>query len=282
MESVLLTQGSWKRQREIVDALVLAYATQFWCGTWRELLAIRDADGCIEQQFGTFDQYGSIYPETQQLLELAGIGEDDPNWPNRLWALAESGELRTVDGRLVTPYWSLDSARQELLRFVTSTDSDGYGGELLVLVERSQIVGFTAYTCLRDADGRQVADKRFPVERLHIPIDSPEATQMCLGEYLKSQYGESLTLGIFLDHAVSEVYRGQRLGSRLFDERITRLLELGAEVILGRTILTSPRQYRGNYLARGLRPFAADGTDAFSLSKHYFCTEVSELTPRAS
>ena len=43
---------------------------------------------------------------------------------------------------------------------------------------------------------------------------------------------------------------------------------------------TAPRQYRGNYLARGLTPIAADGTDEFSRAKHYFVARVGELTPR--
>ncbi|MEI6511533.1 MAG: hypothetical protein WCO25_05890 [Candidatus Uhrbacteria bacterium] len=91
---------------------------------------------------------------------------------------------------------------------------------------------------------------------------------------------EFRAVGIFLDHAVSESERGNGFGSLLFDERLDRLVELGADVIFGRTMVTAPRQYAGNYLARGLRPIAADGTDEFSRQKHYFAAERADLRDR--
>ncbi len=207
-------------------------------------------------------------------------GRTHSNWPMRVWTKASRGELVTSDGRKIEPYWSLESARQELKLFVTPVDQGGYGGEILVLTENSVILGFTAYTCHPGDLGRELARKRFPSSRLYVPIKSHTPMSMSVKDLLESYEPGDVRFGIFLDHAISGSVRGRGYGSKLFDVRLARLVELGVSVIFGRTMLTAPRQYRGNYLARGLTPIASDGTDEFSRAKHYFVARVGELTPR--
>lgn len=280
-QTVLLTRDTWETETEIAAALARAYATSFWGAAWKELLAVRDPDGGVLRQYGTFDEDGNVFPETAALLRDLGLSADGPDWPLAVWERAAAGLLRVASGERVEPYWSLDRARDELRTFVSPVADGGFGGEILVLAEREEIVGFTAYACARGDEGRAVADKRFPTARLHVPIDDPSPRALSVRGLLEERCPGDVAFGIFLDHAVSEAQRGNGLGSRLFDERLGRLLELGADVIFGRTMVTAPRQYAGNYLARGLRPIAADGTDAFSRAKHYFAASRAELRPRA-
>ncbi len=278
-KTVLLISDNWDAEATLVVALVRAYATSFWGGTWKELLAVRDADGRVLRQFGTFDESGEVFPETRELLTREGISTHNRDWPMRLWELASAGLLQADTGEQIDPYWSLESAEHELRTFVTK--GTGYGGEILMLVESGEIVGFTAYACARGDDGRAVAHRRFPTQALYVPIDNLSPSRLSVRELLELQFSGDRAFGIFLDHAVSEVYRGNGLGSRLFDARLDRLLELGTDITFGRTMVTAPRQYVGNYLARGLRPIAADGTDAFSRAKHYFAADRCELHPRS-
>ena len=283
MQTTLLTSENWTVQGLLVEDLALAYAVEFWAGTWKELLAIRNEAGQVVEQFGTCDENQFTYPETQTLLMSAGespVSTNAGSWPMRVWAKASRGELITSDGRKIEPYWSLESARQELKMFVTPVDQGGYGGEILVLTDGSHILGFTAYTCHSGDLGRELARKRFHSSRLCIPIASRTPQDMSVKVLLESYEQGDVRFGIFLDHAVSESVRGNGYGSKLFDVRLERLVELGADIIFGRTMLTAPRQYRGNYLARGLTPIAADGTDEFSRAKHYFAARVDELKPR--
>lgn len=279
--STLMTHGNWNEQTVLAQALVRAYAMAFWGGTWKELLAVRDAGGQVVRQFGTFDELGNVFPETVEILARAGLSELDAGWPEALWTLADAGSLRMPDGTRIVPYWTLEGAERELLLFVSPTANGGFGGEILVIDDDGAIVGFTAYACARGDEGRAVAHKRFPVELLHVPADHPSPSRLSVLGLLEDRFPGDRSFGIFLDHAVSEAHRGNGLGSRLFDERLDRLVELGADVIFGRTMVTAPRQYAGNYLARGLTPVAGDGTDAFSRQKHYFAAEVSDLRPRA-
>lgn len=287
MQTTLLTSENWTLQGLLINDLILAYAIEFWAGTWKELLAVRDEAGNVIEQFGTWDEYHVTYPRTRELL--ASIGEAPVNitsgrthstWPKRVWTLACEGKFITPDGRKVEPYWSLETARKELKMFVTPVDQGGYGGEILVLTDGSTILGFTAYTCHLGDLGRELARKRFPSLRLYVPLSSSLSTSMSVKELLESYEPGNVRFGIFLDHAICESSRGNGYGSKLFDVRLERLVELGAEVIFGRTMLTAPRQYRGNYLARGLTPIASDGTDEFSRAKHYFVARASELAPR--
>ncbi|MBI4257130.1 hypothetical protein HY626_03700 [Candidatus Uhrbacteria bacterium] len=283
MQTTLLTSENWTVQGHLVEELALAYAIEFWAGGWKELLAIRDESGNVLEQFGTWSDGHITYQETAVLLQSAGetlANTDAGSWPKRVWTKASRGELVTSDGRKIEPYWSLESARQELKLFVTPVDQGGYGGEILVLTESSSILGFTAYTCHPGDLGRNLARKRFPSSRLYVPLKSSSPTSMSVKELLESYEQGDVRFGIFLDHAISESVRGRGYGSKLFDVRLARLVELGANVIFGRTMLTAPRQYRGNYLARGLTPIAADGTDEFSRAKHYFAARAGELTPR--
>ncbi len=277
---ILIDRKNWAAQSSLVTALARAYATSFWGAAWKELLAVRDPSGRVLQQFGTFDERGVIFPETLPLIERTGISADDSTWPLRLWEAADGGELTTEEGERVSPYWTLAAAMQELHRFVAPREHNGYGGEILVIEQARVIVGFTAYACARSGVGRVVADRRFPTKRLHVPIECDEPTNLTVGELLANRYSGDLVFGTFLDHAVSEAYRGSGLGSHLFDARLNRLVELGADVVFGRTMVTAPRQYVGNYLARGLVPIAADGTDAFSRAKHYFAAARKEIRPR--
>lgn len=274
----VLNGDTWREHEDVVHILAQAYSVDFWSQTWRELLAVRDPHGRIVQQFGTTDESGDVCQDTQTLLDQARISAQDAAWPLELWRRAGEGGLHDADGRPVTPYWSLDDSRAELSKFVAPLVEGGCAGEIMVLFsEQDEVAGFSAFTCLPGEAGRRVAHLRYPVDRLHMPVDNDEATATNLERILGDLFPGEGRFGIFLDHAISPKHRGGGLGSRLFDERLTRLLEMGAQVIFGRTQVTARPQYEGNYLKRGLRPFAGDPT---SRDKHYFCARAQELTPR--
>lgn len=261
-----------KTNQKIFNALVYAYATQFWSGAWQELLAIRDVNGDIVTQFGAFDN------STHTILLSTAISPDDPDWITKLWQIADDGDLWTDDGRQVEPYWTLLSARNELLKFITPVPSGGFEGTLLLLVNNSnQIIGFTAYTCLPGELGHTIADQRFTVTKLHIPVNANVTTHTTLKSILTARFGKEKNTGIFLDHAVSVNFQGHGFGSQLFDARLEALLKAGADVIVGRTMTNAPAQYNGNYLKRGLAPFASDVNDR---KKHIFITSSENITPR--
>ena len=277
-----LSQGDFVMNTRWVQRLVQAYAVDFWGGTWKELLAVRDQDGNVVKQFGTYNVQGTIFPETKELLDRYDISSSDPQWPNRLWKMANRGQLCVPEGGVIRPFWTLDAARKELLAFVSPVETGGYGGEILILFQPGVIVGFTAFTSLSWDVGPMVARRRFPTTRFHVPVGISWCVNSTVQELLVSRYPGKHQFGIFLDHAIVESFRGQGFGSQLFDARIDRLLELGTDVFFGRTMLTATSQYVGNYLARGLKPFAADATDAFSSGKHYFAATRSQLKSRRS
>ena len=251
------------------SALATEYATSFWAGAWKELLI--DSEG---NQYGTYGQDGEIYPETATLLSENNLTPFS-DWPVRLWQLAGEGKL-FQNGLPLRQFWSLERASEELLGFIAEGPT-GYGGEILLLKDGSgQIAGFTAYTVGREPQtGRYLAQKRFPYQELVLP-DSKPPLATTLEELLNNLYPEK-KIGIYLDFAISENKRGRGLGSQLFDLRLNRLVELGTEVIVGRTIKTSPAQYYGNYLARGMTPIAYDPTNP---DKAVFAIKVDEIKPR--
>jgi GNAT superfamily N-acetyltransferase len=100
--------------------------------------------------------------------------------------------------------------------------------------------------------------------------------EICLPDLLREVYGEN-KYGVFLDFAVAEKYRGEGIGSGLFDLRLDRLVLGGAEVIVGRTIKTSPAQYFGNYLKRGMEELAFDPSN---LDKAIFAVESTKIIKR--
>lgn len=237
--------------------LALLYATSFWAGAWQELLI--DETGA---QYGTYDQTGQIYPNTQQLMTANGVSIDNPNWPQLAWQRAGKRSIFR-DGIPVRQFWTLEQASKVLSDFTNPIDQNGYGGEVMVLKDSEQtILGFTAYAIAEPQLGRTLAQKRFPYQ--------------VLGEYLSQQCPNN-RVGIFLDFAIVESSRGQGLGSQLFDARIDRMVTLGAEVIIGRTIKTSPAQYYGNYIARGMQPIAYDPSEP---NKAIFAVRVIDLEPR--
>ena len=258
-----------REEADTINALAVEYATSFWAGAWKELLI--DPAG---NQYGTYGQTGEIYPETVTLLSennLLPFGD----WPVRLWQLAGEGKLFR-NGVPLKQFWSVERASEELLGFITESPT-GYGGEILLLKDGSgQIAGFTAYTIGQELQtGRYLAQKRFPYQKLILPNSKLPMTTT-LEELLNSLYPEK-KIGIYLDFAISENKRGRGLGGQLFDLRLNRLVELGAEVIVGRTIKTSPAQYYGNYLARGMTPIAYDPTNP---DKAIFAVKVEEIKPR--
>ncbi|MFA6160737.1 MAG: hypothetical protein WC766_01010 [Patescibacteria group bacterium] len=282
-ETVIITQKNWLNESKWIDALARAYATQFWGATWKELLAIRDSRGKVIKQFGTCDRDGDVYPETLELLDRVNVSAADSSWPEKIWKLANDGFLFTKKGQKVSPYWTIESAQKELRTYVSTQKGLGYGGEILLAVKNDAILGFTAYACGYGESGLAIAEKRFPTKRLYVPPEASTASSMTVKDLL-SKYlsANDYSIGVFLDHAVSEMARGQKLGSYLFDLRLNRLLEIGADIMFGRTMITQPPQYIGNYLARGFIPIAADGTDEFSRAKHYFVAKHDEIAQRAS
>ncbi|MFA6602303.1 MAG: GNAT family N-acetyltransferase [Candidatus Shapirobacteria bacterium] len=238
---------------KLLNQLAILYATDLWAGAWKELLI--DAQG---NQFGTRDNDGNIYPDTRQIMEENLIGFDD-DWQLILWQLASQGSL-TRTGQPLRPFWTIDSATQALQEFINSSDQSGYNGEMMVLTDtENRPIGFTAYTVTKANNGPALVQKRFPYTDLLLPDDiSNQVTNPVSLEDLIAYLYPKKRIGLYLDFAISEKRRGQGLGSQLFDKRIDRLLELGAEVIIGRTIKTSPAQYYGNYFARGMTPIAFD------------------------
>lgn len=280
MRHEFITSETQAQNEEIFRALVRAYATVFWAGTWKELLAVRSSSGEVLKQYGTYASDGSIYPETQELMQEFSVSGEDTNWPRVLWERAGKGELKTQTGEMLSQYWSLSAARKELERFIAPLAEGGYGGELLVLQQDGEVLGFTAYTCQSQQEALSVIDRRFPAQNLVIPAMNGVLVQQRVSQLIRTNAGDAQRIGVFLDHAVAELHRGRGLGSLLFDLRLQRLCETGAEAIVGRTMTTSPAQYRGNYLARGLKPIAAHGTTTFEQKKHYFLAVVTELTSR--
>lgn len=230
--------------------LATKYATDFWAGVWEELLI--DETG---KQYGTYDQNGIIYPNTASLLMENKIKPIN-TWPEELWKKAGESQIFSK-GKIVKQFWTLDSATKELNSFIENPDTEGYGGEIMLLEANDKIIGFTAYSVGTDPKiSRSLAQKRYPYQEL-INAKSKKIESISLESFLENKYPNN-KLGLFLDFAISETRRGEGFGSYLFDKRIDRLLDQGAEVIIGRTIKTSPAQYYGNYIARGMEPIAYD------------------------
>lgn len=234
--------------------LSIKYATDFWAGAWKELLV--DADG---NQYGTFDQNGQIYPETLAILKENKITPEN-GWPLKLWQLAGESKL-LINGVKLNQYWSPKKAEDELKSFLKDVETGGFSGEILLLKDlNNDIVGFTAYTVGATPEiGSNLAQKRFPYEKLIVPgLDT--AIEITLENLINKSF-PNMKVGLYLDFAISESQRGLGLGSSLFDQRIKNLIQLGADIIVGRTIKTSPAQYFGNYIARGMEQIAYDPTN---------------------
>ncbi len=247
--------------------LIRSYATSYWAGSWKELLKRTDKP----VQFGTYDNDGRIYQETKKILEFNGVDYSNPNWPYMLWSMAAMGMLQDIDGQELVPYWTSESAGEELSKFVLPREEGGYGGEIAIVSNVSgECSGFAAYSV---GDVFQ-ADKRFPYKEL--VLTSGDMVGMSLSEVLMDIYGEN-RYGVFLDFAVAENTRGKGIGSKLFDLRLDRLNMLGAKVIVGRTIKTSPSQYFGNYLKRGMEIVAFDPANT---DKALFAVETSRIIER--
>ncbi|OGD79422.1 hypothetical protein A2368_02230 [Candidatus Collierbacteria bacterium RIFOXYB1_FULL_49_13] len=245
---------------ENLEGLAMEYAVRYWSGTWKELLV--DNKG---GQYGTYDEQGQVFPDTVKILEENGVRAED-DWPMMLWQMAGRGDLM-MNGEPLSQYWTIESAAKVLREFVTGTDEGGYGGEILLLkADDGSILGFTAYTAPAGVElGLALTQRRFPYE-------SPVNLAWLLADVFPGK-----KIGLFLDFAIAERVRGQGLGSKLFDARMVRLIELGAEVLVGRTIKTSPAQYYGNYIARGMKPIltAPEDTD-----KAVFSVSIDQIISR--
>lgn len=107
-----------------IKELVEQYATNYWAGSWKELLV--DPDGT---QYGTYDETGSIYPETLQLLDKYQI-QIQPNWPQVLWEMAGNGQI-SLNDKPLKQFWTLGSATKEVLNFISPLSEGGYDGNYL-------------------------------------------------------------------------------------------------------------------------------------------------------
>lgn len=254
----------------IIEELGLPYATDFWAGSWKELLV--DTDGT---QYGTYDETGSIYPATLQLLDKYQI-QIQANWPRVLWEMAGNDQISLNDKKL-RQYWTIENASNELKLFVSPISEGGYAGEIVLLKDNlDAIAGFTAFTTSLDPEiGRKLAQKRFPYQKIYVA--SREQKEDISLEQLLVQLFPDQSIGTFLDFAISENQRNSKLGSRLFDLRIQKMVEIGLDVIVGRTIRTSPAQFYGNYLGRGMMPIAIDPKNP---DKMIFAVQVNRLWPR--
>jgi GNAT superfamily N-acetyltransferase len=256
------------RLSQVVDEVALPYATDFWTGAWQELL--KDERG---KQFGAYDAQGKIWPETEALMRANRINLMDPNWPFLAWQLANQEEIFDENGDPLRPYWTLDEARQEIKAAVTAIDQGGFEGEMMDLRYGKRIVGFTAYTVAEGDLGYQLAQQRFTYDQL---VVNGSVQDLTLAELLRQRYPDG-NLGVFLDCAVSETERGRGIGSQLFDLRLQRMIDLGADIIVGRTTQLSPSQYRGNYLKRGMEPIAFDPKDQ---NKTILAVRAGDIVPR--
>jgi GNAT superfamily N-acetyltransferase len=249
----------------LISELAIKYATDFWAGAWKELII--DSDGI---QYGTYDQNGEIYSNTLYMLRENQIEVVD-GWEKLVCQRANSGTL-LKGSKACRPFWTIESATTALTEFTTPVSENGYGGEIMVSKRDNQIVGFTAYTIAQSRLGPTLAQKRFPYQELLLADSTNIATKISLLNLINQNY-PGQKIGLFLDFAIAQASRGQGLGSKLFDARISRLVDMGADVIIGRTINTSPAQYYGNYVARGMAPIAFDPANSdkaiFAVQKEY-------------
>lgn len=227
---------------DIPDELVIAYATNFWSGVWDELLLYTDKSG-------NRDKFGTLSIATQEIASALGVDTNSPQWHMDLWrVVGEVGSLPFLSGQ-VTQFWTNESARQALESYV----SDPYRGKIIIIEDGDDIAGFSSY-CI--GDEKRVM-QRFP---------DYQGLQISSGNY-----------GIFLDHAISAEYRGQGLGTALFDLRIAMALEDDAEFVAGQTIETQPAQFYGNYHKRGMSPIHKNPTED---KKFLFVAKRDDLVPR--
>lgn len=250
----------YKLEPEKASDLSKAYASTFWTGAWKELLL--DEDG---KQYGSIDPTTKkIYPETEEILRINNI-KPNPGWVEYVWERAASGTLVDVKGRIINPYWTLEKAEKTLQTFVAPVSEGGYGGEIIVAKgPQGEFIGFAAYTVLPSTDGQSALNKRFPYTKLLTPdkASSFEAlptppNQKLLGRFIGDQY-PGLNIGIFLDLAVNPEWQDKKIGSSLFDVRLSQMVAEGAQVIVGRTTEDVPAQCSGNYLKRGMNIVARD------------------------
>ena len=238
-----------------LELLALEYATSFWAGKWKELLKAGN------RQYGTFDENGGIYPETLALAERYGVSTDNVDWPLTLWRMAGQDNLRDEIGNEIQQFWTMESAKAELSAFITGIQDGGFGGEIAIAVDDNQeIVAFTAYTVLENYD--EACNRRYHHDnRVNLIFESGDVSEQSLSDILHIHFSHVARLGIFLDHAVSEKFRGSHVGSALFDLRLENMFVIGAELIVGRTLKTEPAQFYGNYLKRGFSVFLTASND---------------------
>lgn len=241
-----------------IKQLAIAYATDYWAGSWQELLIEPNS----KKQFGTYDQNGDIYPDTQIVLNQNNI-QSDPGWPETLWQRAGARSI-FIDGIPLKQFWTTESATETLKEFINPVSENGYNGRIVTFKKDDNIIGFTAYTVAEPNTGAKLVAKRFPYQDLDL-------------ESIVRNRFPAQRVGVFLDFAISENYRGNGFGSKLFDIRLAEMIKDGAEVIIGRTIKTSPAQYYGNYIARGMEPIAVDPTNS---DKNIFAVKVNNIKPR--
>lgn len=263
---------------KLFSQLVVSYATDFWAGVWKELLAQRDEYSRVVEQYGTYDESGAIYEDTHIIATINNIDISNPTWPYLLWKLA--GNIYDKVGSVLEQFWTYEAAQAVLNEFISSISENGYGGEMLVVLnQNNEVIGFTAYTVIPFEEGALLADKRFPYDQL-VAVQSGQVENISLGQLLCREYAGRQTLGVFLDFAVSEKMRGAGIGSALFDARLLRVAQLGADVIVGRTIQSSVAQYKGNYLARGMKPIAYDPANTLKTICAVYIDEIQQRIGR--
>ena len=248
-------------EANVPEELVIFYATRAWAGSWQEFLRFPGGKlGAINPDTG------EIYPKTKQLLLANNIDIEElgPDWDLCVYEMATRGELiDPATKNPIAPYWTMESAKQTLVNFLASP----YFGEILTSrTSARKLIGFTAYT----VGSSELAQKRFPYSKLIVDNKTLPTTT---DQLLNTLYPEIQNWGIFLDFAITPEFRGQGLSKTLFARRLNRLKGLGAEAIIGRTIKTSPAQWR-NYTRVGLRPIAFDPED---LNEALFTCKVNEL-----
>lgn len=246
----------------VPEELVVFYATRAWSGSWQEFLKLPGGE-----KLGAIDpETGVIYPQTKKLLFANGIDIADlgPNWDLQVYKMASEGSLiDPASSQSIEPYWTMESARETLTNFLVPP----YLGEILIArTIDKKLVGFTAYT----VGLARLAQKRFPYSKL---IFNDRTLSITTDQLLEGLYPEVQRWGIFLDFAIAPEFRGQGLSKPLFTQRLNRLIKLGAEAIAGRTIKTSPAQWR-NYTRVGLKPIALDPKDP---NEALFACKISEL-----
>lgn len=242
-------QTSKDKLEPMMEKLTLLYATDFWVDVWEEFLKSEDG-----KQFGRFDATGAIYPQTAALMELNNIDTKNENWSKQAWNIAGMGKLLDINGQPVNQFWTLETARATLEDFIKPKEMNGYEGEILLYQSADEIMGFCAYTAGSIEDSATLFQKRFSYDTLVI---NGTLVDISTKELIEMLYPKE-KVGLCLDMGIPSTYRGQGLGSKLFDERLKRLSNKGVDVIGSRTTYDSKAQSIGNYEKVGMKPIAFD------------------------